>query len=215
MGLPVPICRRDERLVDGCIHVLGVTASTGGAVTLLVLGASSLSRTGHISLAVYAAGLIAVFCFSAAYHLVSWRGAKEVLRRFDQAAIYFKIAATYTPFALIKLGGFSSFGLLAIVWGIAAFGMANKLVFPQRLIGTGYALYLVQGWSGLVVFNPLASALSNSVLLLLTVGGVLYTIGVVFFLWRDLRFHLAIWHSFVLAGSMCCYIAVSSTVGAL
>jgi len=201
-----------ERRADAFIHVLGVSASIAGALTLMVMAAGALPSAGSVaSLAIYSAGMMAVFGFSAAYHLVTWPPVKAVLRRFDHAAIYLAIAATYTPFAAV-MGGAAGYGLLALVWSVAAFGVVMKLRFPKRLVRTSYVLYLAQGWAVVLALGPLAAAVSDRVLILLGIGGVLYTVGVVFHLWNGLRYHNAVWHGFVLVAAGCHYAAVMSAV---
>lgn len=197
-----------ERIADGCIHVLGVAASIAGASVLLVVAIETLPPLTVFSLSVYCVGLVAVFCCSAAYNLISRPRLKAILRRFDHAAIYFKIAATYTPFAMIKMVGWPAWTLAGLVWAIGAFGLTSKLLFPTRLVKTSYVLYLVQGWAAVLVLPPLANAVNATTLTLLGAGGALYTVGVVFHLWQGLRYHNAIWHAFVLAGSACHYTAV-------
>jgi hemolysin III len=145
---------------------------------------------------------------SAAYNLASDGPIKAILRRFDYAAIFFKIASTYTPFAAIKVGGWAGGGLLTVVWTIALFGLTLKLLFPERLIKTSYFLYLAQGWAGVIFFVPLVNSLSNLTLILLGLGGILYTVGVAFHLWQTLRYHNAIWHGFVLCASCFHFVAV-------
>ncbi len=201
-----------ERLADGCIHLLGVIASVVGVTVLLVMTIGALPATSVLSLIVYSFGLLAVFALSAAYNVVSPSPIKAILRRFDQAAIYVKIASTYTPFSLVKIAGWSGPSLLIVVWAMAAFGLTIKLFFPERLMRTAYVLYLAQGWAVLVVLAPLAASVSERTLLLLGAGGLLYTIGVVFHLWRQLRYHNAIWHGFVLCGSSCHYAAIVDSV---
>lgn len=202
-----------ERRADGCIHVLSVSAGIAGVATLMAMASGSLPVVSLIGLSIYGAGLLAVFSFSAAYNLVSWPRSKAILRRFDHAAIYLKIAATYTPFALVKMGGPVGFGLLAWVWAVAAFGVTAKLRYPERLVKTSYVLYVVQGWAGVIALEPLAAAVSGRVLLLLGIGGVLYTIGIAFHLCNGLRYHNAVWHAFVLVASACHYAAVVDAVG--
>lgn len=201
-----------ERIADGCVHVLGVGASIAGAAVLLIFAIEALPPLTVFSLSVYSVGLVAVFCCSAAYNLINQPRLKAMLRRFDHAAIYFKIAATYTPFAMVKMVGWPAWTLVGVVWSICAFGLTSKLLFPARLVKTSYVLYLIQGWAALLVLNPLASAVTRTTLTLLGVGGALYTIGVVFHLWERLRYHNAIWHIFVLAASACHYAAVVSEV---
>jgi hemolysin III len=137
---------------------------------------------------------------------------KAILRRFDHAAIYVKIAATYTPFAMVKLGGAIGFGLLGAVWAVGLFGVAAKLFWPAQLVRTSYVLYLAQGWACVAALQPLTEALPARALTLLVVGGILYTLGVVFHLWQSLRYHNAIWHGFVLVASACHFAAVVDAV---
>jgi hemolysin III len=201
-----------ERIADGCIHVVGVVASLAAAATLMTVAVLYLPPLSTASVAVYSLGLIAVFGFSAGYNLVGWPPLKSILRRFDHAAIYVKIAATYTPFAMVKLGGVAGFGLLGAVWAVGLFGVAAKLFWPAQLVRTSYVLYLAQGWACVFALGPLAHALSSSALVLLVVGGVLYTVGVVFHLWHSLPYHNAIWHGFVLVASACHFAAIVDAV---
>jgi len=201
-----------ERVADGFLHVIGVTASLAAATALLIFACQYLPSLSFVSLAIYGVGLVAVFGCSAAYHLVNRPGLKAILRRFDHAAIYLKIAATYTPFVMVKLGGSAGYALLGAVWAIGALGATAKLAWPEHFVRTSYVLYLALGWSGILVLVPLALAVSPQVLLLLAIGGCLYTIGIVFHLWRRLRYHNAIWHAFVLAASACHFAAVADAV---
>ncbi len=202
-----------ERLADAIIHVLGIGASLAGAVVLYVMMAGSLPAPSAASLWVYAIGLVAVFGFSAAYNLTGVSPVKAVLKRLDQATIFFKIASTYTPFMVVKLAGWPATGFLALVWSVATFGMTTKLFFPNRLVRTSYVLYLALGWCGVFMLLPLFNALSETTLWLLLAGGLAYTVGVVFHLSRRLPFQNAIWHAFVLAGAGCHYAAVIDAVG--
>jgi hemolysin III len=201
-----------ERIADGCIHVVSVVASLAAAATLMTVAVLYLPPLSTASVAVYSLGLIAVFGFSAGYNLVGWPPLKSILRRFDHAAIYVKIAATYTPFAMVKLGGVAGFGLLGAVWAVGLFGVAAQLFWPAQLVRTSYVLYLAQGWACVFALGPLAHALSSSALVLLVVGGVLYTVGVVFHLWHSLPYHNAIWHGFVLVASACHFAAIVDAV---
>jgi hemolysin III len=200
---------RREQLADGAIHLLGIAASVAAATTLAIVAVVyHLPASSAASLGIYGAGLAAVFSCSAAYHLVREGKTKALLRRFDHAAIYVKIAATYTPFAFVKLGGTTGLFLLSVVWSITALGAAVKLFLPGRLVVMGYVLYLSQGWAIVAVWEPFSTAVSARVMALLAIGGVLYTGGVIFHLWERLRFHTAIWHGMVLAASVCHFAAV-------
>jgi len=203
-----------ERIADGCIHAIGVTASLVALTALLIIGVESQVTLWIVSLVIYGLALVATFSFSAGYHLVVRPKLKEVLRRLDHAAIFLMIAGTYTPFVLIKMNNAWGLGLLAVVWTMAAIGIAIKLFAPRFLDGLSTALYLVQGWAVIAAWEPLMSALPGHVLTLLVVGGVLYTIGVVFHLWERLPYQNAIWHGFVLSAASCHYAAVIVVVGA-
>ena len=202
-----------ERIADGCIHVIGVTASLVALTALLVIGVESQTLLWGVGLAIYGLALVATFSFSAGYHLVVRPKLKEVLRRLDHAAIFLMIAGTYTPFILIKMQTPWGLGLLAVVWTMAAIGIAIKLFAPRFLDGLSTALYLVQGWAVLAAWQPLMSALPGVALTLLMIGGVLYTIGVVFHLWERLPYQNAIWHGFVLSAASCHFAAVIFVLG--
>jgi hemolysin III len=119
-----------ERIADGCVHIAGVTASLVAAVVLTTISLTSLSPLSTVSVVVYSLGLVAVFGFSAAYHLVTLPCLKAILRRCDHAAIFVKIAATYTPFAVVKIGGIAGLTLLGTVWAIAVIGVIAGLAGP-------------------------------------------------------------------------------------
>ncbi|MDP2621959.1 MAG: hemolysin III family protein [Hyphomicrobiales bacterium] len=197
-----------ERVADGCMHLLGVTASLAAAVTLMIVAGQMLPALSLVPLAVYGAGLVAMFACSAAYHLIRKGKAKELFRRLDHAAIFVMIAGTYTPFALLNMGGAWGIGLLSAVWAIALFGAAAKLFLPRAFERISLALYLAQGWAVLVTLKPLAAAVPTLALVLIVVGGVLYTLGVLFHLWRRLPYHNAIWHGFVLIAAGVHYAAI-------
>jgi len=203
-----------ERVADGTIHVVGVAASFVALIVLLVIGIRNEADTTLMvaGLAVYGIALVATFGFSAGYHLVVRPKLKEILRRLDHAAIFLMIAGTYTPFVLIKMDNAWGLGLLAVVWGMAAIGIAIKLFAPRFLDGLSTALYLVQGWAVLAAWEPLHAALPAGVLTLLMAGGVLYTVGVVFHLWNRLPYQNAIWHGFVLSAASCHYAAVIGVI---
>lgn len=198
-----------ERVADGCIHIVGVTASLVALTALLIIGVKSQTTLWVVSLTIYGLALVATFSCSAGYHLVVRPPKlKEVLRRLDHAAIFLMIAGTYTPFILIKMNTSWGLGLLAVVWTVAAIGIVIKLFAPRFLDGLSTALYLVQGWAVIAAWEPLMSAMPGRVLTLLVAGGVLYTIGVVFHLWERLPYQNAIWHGFVLSAANCHFTAV-------
>jgi hemolysin III len=208
----VPRYTKRERVADGCIHVVSVVASLIALVALLVVAVQTQATLWIVSLAIYGVALVATFSCSAGYHLVVRPKLKSIFRRLDHAAIFLMIAGTYTPFALMKMDAPWGLTLLAVVWSMAAIGIAIKLFAPRYLEGVSTALYLVQGWAVVVAWKPLVAAVPGHVALLLILGGALYTIGVVFHLWEKLPFQNAIWHGFVLSAASCHYAAVIEVV---
>jgi hemolysin III len=202
-----------ERVADGCIHVISVTASLIALTALLIVGVRAQATLWIVSLAIYGLALVATFSCSAGYNLIICPKPKEVFRRLDHAAIFLMIAGTYTPFVLIKMNNTWGLGLLAVVWTMAAIGIAIKLFAPRYLEGVSTALYLVQGWAVIVAWHPLVSAVPERVALLLMIGGVLYTIGVIFHVWQRLPYQNAIWHGFVLTAASVHYVAVLDVIG--
>ena len=203
---------RGETIADGVVHALGIVfALTGGAI-LLIEAAQGGGGARFAAVAIYLAGLVAMLGFSAAYNLWPVSPFKWWLRRFDHAAIYLLIAATYTAF-MLPMRDADVRTLLATIWLTALAGMTIKLVWPGRLDRTAVLLYLAMGWSGLLAMGSIGDALSSPTLGLIITGGALYSFGVIFHAWRGLRFQNAIWHGFVLAAALCHYAAVLTTVG--
>ncbi|GAB1379329.1 PAQR family membrane homeostasis protein TrhA [Pararhodobacter aggregans] len=199
-----------EQVSDAVVHVAGLMLVLMAVPVLIVLTALYRGDAASITgVSVYGGALIAMILFSALYNIGETSGygtAKEwLLRRLDHSAIYLKIAGTYTPFTLLSGHGVA---LTLGVWGAALAGIALKIVSPERFKWIALALYLGMGWAGVVAGGPLFAALPTAVLVLMAVGGGLYTLGVVFYLWRRLPFHYTIWHVFVLAASFVFYSAV-------
>jgi hemolysin III len=205
-----PNYSKRERVADGCIHIVGVTASVIALAALLFIGAKAQTPLWIAALVIYGLALVSMFSCSAGYHLISRPLPKEIFRRLDHASIFLLIAGTYTPFVLIKMNNPWGLGLLAFVWGMAVVGIAIKLFAPRFLEGLSTAIYLMQGWAVLAAIEPLSTALPGQVLTMLMVGGVLYTVGVVFHLWDRLPYQNAIWHGFVLTAASVHYAAVVS-----
>jgi len=198
---------RAEVIADGIVHALGVALGVAGVLSLLVQVAAAQSPAQITAALIYGAGLLTVLCLSAIYNLWPISPTKWVLRRFDHAAIYLLIASTYTPF-LTYITDPAASRLLGGVWVTACVGMILKLTYPAHFERLSILLYLGLGWSGALIYEQVIVGLSPVTLRLLTVGGVLYSAGVVFHLWERLRFHNALWHAFVLAAAACHFCAV-------
>lgn len=203
---------RRELVADATVHVVGLMAGIGGAAVLLTLGLLRRDFADVAALLVYALGLLAMLAFSAAYNLARRSRRRALLRRFDHAAIFAMIAGTYTPFTTLRLQGDWSIGLTGAVWGVALTGMVLKLWKPQLVEKASVPLYLALGWIIVVAVNPLLGALDASTLILLGIGGLLYSAGVIFHVWETLPYQNAAWHGFVLAAAMVHYAAVIDAI---
>jgi hemolysin III len=202
---------RAEIIADGVIHAIGVALGVAGGIVLLSIAFGTARGAEITSIIIYVIGLLSMLGLSAAYNLWPVSPRKWMLRRFDHSSIYLLIAATYTAFFLHMESGIPA-ALLAVIWLTSAAGIALKLLWPGRLDRLSIGLYLVLGWSGALAYEPIAATLRPTTLWLIAVGGALYSIGVLFHIWERLRFHNAIWHSFVLSATTVHYAAVLSCV---
>jgi hemolysin III len=189
------------------VHAIGLCLGFVGAVTIVVI-AVRVERIEVTPILIYVIGLITMLTLSAAYNMWPVSPAKWVLRRFDHSAIYLLIAGTYTPFLVQMKNVLASAGLGIGVWLSAVIGIALKLALPGRFDRLTVVLFLLLGWSGLIAYDSLVSALPSASLWLLAIGGILYSVGALFHVWRGLRFQNAIWHGFVLLAASCHYAAV-------
>lgn len=203
-----PAYSRPERIADGVVHAIGVTLALVGAVLLIVFAALGTSPGLTAAVSVYSGALLLSFVASAIYHMTPWEGARPVLRRIDHAAIYLKIAGTYTPLVVL-IGTAFSYGVLAAVWALALLGALVKAFFWRSPGRFAPALYLLLGWASLLLVWPMVQTLPLAASILVLAGGVLYSAGVIFFAWENLRFSNAIWHGFVLAASGCFFAAIA------
>jgi hemolysin III len=202
-----PDYSRNERLSDAIIHVTGVAAALVSVPVLITLAVVWRGDSAAVlGTAIYGLTLLAMILCSALYHMVPAEAWRQVLKRLDHSAIYFKIAGTYTPFAMLS-GGHGA-GLVAGLWGAAFAGAGLKSFDPDRFRWVGLTLYLAMGWAGLFLGWTLFSTLSPLVLGLIVAGGLLYTLGTVFFLYDAMPFHNTIWHGFVLLATIVFYCAV-------
>jgi hemolysin III len=200
-----PSYTRSERVADGSMHALGVSGSVFGAILLLLWSAPVASPWEIAAVTVYAITLIATFSASAFYHMTPWESIRPALRRIDHAAIYLKIAGTYTPL-VVMVGSGLAYVVLGIVWALAIIGMTLKLVFWSTPGRFGPALYLIMGWMSIVLIWSSWSELPRGYII---AGGLLYTVGVVFHAAKTMKFATAIWHGFVIAASACFFAAIA------
>ena len=203
---------RGERLADGAVHIIGVLGSVIAVTAMIVLAAVWQDGPTVAAVIAYGLGTCAVFGLSAAYHLTPPSQAKAILRRFDHAAIFVKIAGTYTPLAALVIGGTTGYALLAGVWAIAVIGVTLKLAGWRGGSKISVALYLIQGWLLVFAVGPLNDALTDAELILCLVGGGIYTAGCTFYLMPRMAYNTAVWHMFVLVASACFYAAILMAV---
>jgi hemolysin III len=203
---------RSELIADAVVHVTGVCFGLVAATVLIVLAAVYASAIDVAAVSVYVGGLLAMLVLSATYNLWPVSRVKWVLRRFDHAAIYALIAATYTPLIMGLKDSYFAIALLIGVWCLAIVGIVIKLALPGRYDRLAVGLYLAMGWSGMMIYDAVVKALPAVVLWFIVAGGVLYSFGVIFHAWQRLRFQNAIWHGFVLSGAACHYTAILDLV---
>lgn len=196
-------------LANAITHAVGVALALAGLAVMVTLASLHGSPRRVVSYSIYGATLVLLYSASTAYHGIQLPRAKRLLRILDHIAIYLLIAGTYTPFALISLRGGWGWSLLGIIWALAACGVVFKCFFTGRFLRTSTVIYLAMGWLALIAVRQLFAHLPTSGLVLLFAGGLCYSAGVLFFaLDYKWRFNHAIWHLFVLAGSVCHFFSV-------
>ena len=197
-----------EEIAHSVTHGVGALLSIVG-LAVLVAFSSVYGDAWHIvSTSIYGATLILLYTASTLYHGIPHEGAKKILQRLDHAAIFLLIAGTYTPFTLVNLRGDWGWILFGMVWVIAIAGIALELLCEKPNKRLSISLYLGLGWLVLVAIKPMVSSVETGGLLLLLAGGICYSFGVIFYVWKKLAYHHAIWHLFVLAGSALHYFSV-------
>ncbi len=197
-----------EEIAHSATHGLGSVLSVVGLFALVVTAERSGDVRHVVAAIVYGLTLVLLYLASTLYHSIPHPRAKRILKVIDHSAIYLLIAGTYTPFTLISLRGGLGWTLFGLVWGLALLGIALKVAAIGRFRWLSIVLYLGMGWLAVVVLRPLVDAVSPAGVRLVFLGGVAYTLGVLFYTWRRLPYHHAVWHLFVLAGSVLHFFAV-------
>lgn len=198
-----------EEVANSLTHGFGLVLSIAGFLLLISLALHKGDALQIVSSIIYGASLITLYTASTCYHGASSPKLKHTLQLVDHCCIYLLIAGSYTPFALVALGGSLGIGLLAFVWAFAVFGIAMKVIFRGRFAAAGVVSYLAMGWIGVIAIQPLYLALGFMPLALVVAGGISYSLGVIFFGWHSIRHHHAIWHLFVLGGSVFHFLAIA------
>lgn len=201
-----------EEIANSVSHGLGVIAGIVALVLMLLKGQDHLMPIQLTGVAIYGASIIVLFLCSTLYHSVSHSGWKHKLKIADHCAIYCLIAGTYTPLMLISLQGTQSIVILTAIWSLAIGGILFKTLFIHKFKKLSLVLYLAMGWLCVTVMGDLTAAMSELGFNLLILGGLFYTLGVVFYVGKRIPFNHAIWHLFVLGGAMSHFLCIYLTV---
>ncbi len=198
-----------EEIANTLTHGFGLLLSVIGLIILVTMASVKGDVLTIASAVIYGLSLIVLYAASTFYHGATSPKAKENLQLLDHCCIYLLIAGSYTPFMLIALRGTFGYGLLAFVWTFAVAGIAAKVFFHKRFRAASVASYIVMGWVAVFAVQPLYNALGFSAIALLGAGGLAYTFGTVFYGWESIKHHHAIWHLFVLGGSVFHFLAIA------
>ncbi|MEX2160490.1 MAG: hemolysin III family protein [Anaerolineales bacterium] len=199
---------RAEEIANSIIHGVGIVFSITG-LAVMTSFASMFGTAWHlVSVSIYSATQILLYTASTLYHSIPFEGAKNILRRLDHSAIFLMIAGTYTPFALVNLRGPWGWTLFGLVWGLALVGIALQGFMLKQRRWVNAIPYIAMGWLVVIAVKPLMASVAPGGLILLLAGGLAYTLGSVFYVWKRLAFNHAIWHGFVLLGSILHYFAI-------
>jgi len=200
-------------MADAAVHATAIVAGVIGFSVLFEKIALRGDFGDGLAMAVYAAGFFLLFGFSCAYNMAPASPAKALLRRFDQASIYLMIGGTYTALLSQTRASFAVMALAGFVWVAALTGAGLKLFLPGRFDRLSVRVYLGLGWSAIFAIEPLAAALPVATLALVIAGGLVYSAGVVFYLWENLKFQNAIWHALVTVAAACQFVGVLEAIG--
>lgn len=197
-----------EEIANSITHGAGLLISLAGLVSLIVLSCI-YGQTGHIvSCTVFGVSLVLLYAASTLYHSFRKPNIKRILKILDHSCIYVLIAGTYTPFLLVIVRGTLGWTLFAVVWSLTIFGIIFKAFFVNRFKIASTIAYILMGWLIIFAVKPLFQALPEGGIAWLVAGGMSYTLGTIFYMWKKLPFNHAIWHLFVLTGSICHFMAV-------
>ena len=197
-----------EEIANSVTHGVGAGLAITGLVYLIYYSVVYGNVWHIVSCAIYGATLVLLYTVSTLYHSIPSPRVKSVMRILDHSAIFLLIAGTYTPFMLVNLRGPWGWSLLGVVWGLALLGILFQTALQKSWVSITVTLYILMGWAVIVAVRPLLETMPMEGFLLLLSGGLAYTLGTAFFIWKQIRFHHAIWHLFVLAGSVLHFFAV-------
>lgn len=197
-----------EEIANAITHGIGAALSIAG-LTLLVVWAALFGDSWQITaVSIYGGALVFLYLASTLYHAIQHFHTKRVLHVLDHVGIAFLIAGTYTPILLIQMRTFWGWLFFGLIWGLALAGATIKAFFTARFVGISTAIYVAMGWLALLLIKPLLTTMGVEGMAWMLAGGLAYSLGVIPFLWKRLPFNHAIWHLFVIGGSVCHYLAI-------
>ncbi|MCE4564284.1 hemolysin III family protein [Maribellus sp. CM-23] len=197
-----------EEIFNSITHGIGTLLSIAALVLLVVFAAIKGTVWHVVSFSIFGSTLVLLYLASTLYHSFTKENIKNLFVRFDHAAIFLLIAGTYTPFVLTTIRGALGWTLFGIIWALAIIGVVIRSIYLTRFRKLMVGIYLAMGWMFLMAVVPMVRNLPTSSIVFLFVGGGCYSVGVIFYAWRNLKYGHGIWHLFVLAGSIMHFFSV-------
>ena len=196
-----------EELANAATHGLGILLSIAATVMMIVKIMGTNSRVSLTGALIFGFSMILLYSSSTFYHLSKGPLVKRLLRIMDHSTIYFLIAGTYTP-VLLTVGGGAGWTIFGIEWGLTILGITFTLLFWDKYGILHVLFYIIMGWMAVFIWNPLMEAVTNQFIILMISGGLSYTLGTIVYAMKKMPFHHAVWHLFVLAGSILLFLAI-------
>ncbi len=199
---------RGEEIANSVSHGIGTALSVAGLAILVVLASLYGDVWQIVSFSIYGASLVLLYLASTLYHSFQNHRIKRIFKVFDHISIYLLIAGTYTPFLLVNMRGPWGWTMFGIIWGLAIAGIVFKILFIHRFRMLSLLIYILMGWLCMITIKQMVESIPTAGLIWLGAGGLFYTLGVLFYVWKKLLYGHFIWHLFVLGGSICHFFAI-------
>lgn len=199
---------KEEEIANAITHGIGALLSIAGLVLLIVFSSIYGSAVHIVSFTIFGTTMVLLYTSSTLVHAFPPGKAKDLFEIFDHSAIYLFIAGTYTPITLIVMDSALGWTLFGIAWGMAIGGIVFKSFFVKKFLFTSTILYVLMGWLAVIGWNQIVENMNPIGVKLLILGGLFYTIGAIFYVWRGFKYHHMVWHLFVLAGTVAHFFCV-------
>ena len=206
--MPAKVFSRREEILHAITHGIGAVLSVVGLVLLIVFASFSGNPWKIVSATIFGTTMLLMYLSSTIVHSLPQGKWKELFLIFDHSSIYLFIAGTYTPFLFVSLKGTIGWVLFGVVWSIALVGIIFKMFFTRKFIILSTLLYIAMGWLIVLAWKPLTAVLPSPGIVLLVIGGIIYTVGAFFYVYKKIPYHHVIWHIFVLFGSAFHFFAI-------